>query len=242
MTAGWRITSLGRPSVRTFPEVEDHRPLCQTHNCFHDMLDPDDGHVEPITNRSDDFDRGTQLGIIESCHHLIEYEKPGLSRDGPRQFKKPLLVQVEITDKIVASVGQADERKRLTGKFEGLLFLSMRSRPAKESAESHILEHGHRGKVAGSLLHHGNPRLTNAVGRVTGDILAGESDRAAGWHFETDNQFEQSALAGAIGADDGQNLAIVGLHGHAVDSGETAKVFLDLIQFEYGHWRYYSGS
>jgi hypothetical protein len=138
----------------------------------------------------------------------------------------------------MASVDQADERKRLTGKLESLLFLMMCSRPAKEGPESHIFEHGHRRKVTGSLLHHGDPHLTNAVGGVTGDIPAGECNRAAGWHFETDNQLEQSAFASAIRADDGQNLTIVGLHGHAVDSGETAKVLLDLIQFEDGHWRY----
>jgi hypothetical protein len=91
-------------------------------------------------------------------------------------------------------------------------------------------------------LYHGNPGLANAVGRVTGDILTGKSDRAAGWHFETDNQFEQRAFASAIRADDGENFSIVGLHGHAIDRGETAKVFLDLFQFEDGHWRYYSGS
>jgi hypothetical protein len=155
-----------------------------------------------------------------------------LSGDGPGQFKEPLLVQVEITDGIVASVGQADERKRLTGELESLFFLVMCSRPAKESPESHILEHGHRGKVVGSLLHQGDPHLTNAVGRVMGDVLAGEPDRAEGRRFETNDQLEQSALAGAVGADDGQNLAIVSPHGHPVDSGEASKVLLDLIQLE----------
>jgi hypothetical protein len=35
-----------------------------------------------------------------------------------------------------------------------------------------------------------------------GDVLAGEPDRASARRFETDDQFEQSALAGAVGADD----------------------------------------
>src|SRR6185503_30780 len=223
-------------------EVENHYPLRQTHHCFHDMLDPDDGHVEPISNHPDYFDRGTQFGIIESCHHLIEYKEPRFSGDGPGQFKKPLLVQVETTDRLVAPIGQADKRKRLTSKLDGLLLLSMSSRTAKESAESHIFQNGHRGKVSGSLLHHGNPHLTNAVGGVTGDVLTGKSDRAACWHFKPDNQLEQSALTGAIGADDGQNFTIVGLHGHAIDSGETTEIFLNLFKFKYSHRRCYSGS
>jgi len=165
-----------------------------------------------------------------------------LPGNGSSQFKKPLFVQVEITNRFVSSICETNERKRITGKLERLLFLSMCSRSSKESAESHILEHSHCGKVTGSLLHHGNTHLTNAVSRVMSDILADKSDCAAGWHFKADNQLEQRAFAGAIRTDDGQNFTIVGLHGHTVDSGETAKMLLDLIQFEDGHWRYYSGS
>ena len=43
-------------------------------------------------------------------------------------------------------------------------------------------------------------------------------------------------------ADDGEILAIVGLHSHTIDRGQAAKVFLDLMQFEDGHWRYCPGS
>jgi hypothetical protein len=118
----------------------------------------------------------------------------------------------------------------------------MGSRTPKECPDSHILEHSHLEKVAGSLLHHGDPHLTNAMCRVSGDVRAGEFDLSPGWYFKTDDHLKQGAFAGAVGADDGQNLSIVGLHGHAVDSGEAAKVFRDLIQFEYCHWRYYSGS
>jgi hypothetical protein len=132
----------------------------------------------------------------------------------------------------VASVGQADERKCLTGELKSLFFLSMCSRPAKEGPESHILEHGHRGKVVGGLLHRGDPHLTNAVGRVMGDVLVSEPDRASGRRFETNDQLEQSAFAGAVRADDGQNLAIVSPNGHPIDSGEASKVLLDPIQLK----------
>ena len=60
----------------------------------------------------------------------------------------------------------------------------------------------------------------------------GEPDRASGRRFETDDELEQSALARPIGADDGQNLAIVGSHTHPVDSGEAPKVLMDLFQLE----------
>jgi hypothetical protein len=86
--------------------------------------------------------------------------------------------------------------------------------------------------MAGSLLHHSDAQLTNAVGRVTGDALASEPDRASGRQFETDDQLEQRTLASAVGANDSENLAIVGLHGYSVNSGEAAKALLDPIQLE----------
>jgi hypothetical protein len=173
------------------------------------MLDPDDGHIQLITNLSDYFDGSFQLCIVETRHHLIEYEQPGLAGNGPGQFKEALLVEVEITDGFAASPGQTDKRKGLTGKLEGLLFLLVCPRPAKESAKSYILKNGHCGKVARRLLHHGNTHLTNAVGRLIGDVRTAKFDRASGWPFETNDKFEQRTLAGPVGADDGQNFAIV---------------------------------
>ena len=118
------------------------------------------------------------------------------------------------------------------GKFESLIFLSMGSRSAKECPQSHILEHGHRGKRVGSLLHHGDPHLTNAVRRVASDVLVRKCDRASARFFQTDDQLEQSALSGTVGANDGENLAIVSLYGYPTDSGEASKVFLNSIQFQ----------
>ena len=67
---------------------------------------------------------------------------------------------------------------------------------------------------------------------MTGDVLTGEPDHAEGRRFETDDQLEQRALAGAVGADDGQNLAIVNLHGYPINSGEASKLLYNLIQLE----------
>ena len=144
-------------------------------------------------------------------------------------------MQVEIADGIVAPVRQADERKRFISEFASLRLISLSACSAKESSERYVLDYGQCGKIAGSLLHRSDPHLTNAMGRVLGDVLTGEPDHAFGWCFETDDQIEQSALAGAVGADDGENLAIVSPQVHSVDRGQASKVFLDLIQLEKSH-------
>ena len=144
-------------------------------------------------------------------------------------------MQVEIADGIVAPVRQADERKRFISEFASLRLISLSACSAKESSERYVLDYGQCGKIAGSLLHRSDPHLTNAMGRVLGDVLTGEPDHAFGWCFETDDQIEQSALAGAVGADDGENLAIVDPHSHPIKGCEASIVLLDLIQLEKDH-------
>jgi hypothetical protein len=86
--------------------------------------------------------------------------------------------------------------------------------------------------VTGRLLHHGNPYLTNAVGRMMSNILPSELDCAFCRAFKTNDQLEQCALACAIGANDGENLTIVDLCGHSVNSGETTVVLYNAIKLK----------
>ena len=56
------------------------------------------------------------------------------------------------------------------------------------------------------------PILTNAMGRVTGDVLASESDRALVGASRPTISLSRVLLPAPFGADDGENFTIVGLH------------------------------
>lgn len=107
-----------------------------------------------------------------------------------REFEKPLLVQVQIANNILASISQTDECERSACLLERRLFFVVRSPLAKNGAERHILKHRHCGKVAKGLLHHGDAHLSDAMNGTTGDVLIREPDRATGWRLETDDHLE----------------------------------------------------
>src|SRR5262249_35234562 len=63
----------------------------------------------------------------------------------------------------------------------------------------------------------------NAVGRQSGDILAVEQDFPAGGPDHAGEAVEESRLAGAVGADDGTDLAAPDRDADVVQGGEAAE-------------------
>ena len=111
---------------------------------------------------------------------------------------------------VIGSVPQADEREHLLGGGPCLVLVAMRAHPAEHRPHGDVLENSHGGKGTGGLLHHGDTPATHPMRWFLGDLVAVEAHRAAGRRLQTDHQLEQRALPGSIGADDGENLAIVG--------------------------------
>jgi hypothetical protein len=70
---------------------------------------------------------------------------------------------------------------------------------------------------------------------VMGYVLTGKPDSAACGTFQTHDHLEQGALPGAVGADDGEYLAIVGPYVDPVHGREAAEGLRDVLQLEKGH-------
>jgi hypothetical protein len=68
-----------------------------------------------------------------------------------------------------------------------------------------------------------------------------ESDGPAARPLQANYQLEQGALTRPIGADDGEDLAIVDSKIHSVDGRETAKVLPDLLELEKRHLLVWTG-
>ena len=64
------------------------------------------------------------------------------------------------------------------------------------------------------------------------DLLAVESDAAGRRTVETADQLEERALAGPVGTDYGDDLAVVDPERHARDCREAAEAFRDRVNLE----------
>jgi hypothetical protein len=59
-----------------------------------------------------------------------------------------------------------------------------------------------------------------------------QPDRSVCRPLQTDDDLQQRALAGPVGTDDGDDLAVVDPEGDAVDSREATEALRDLIDLE----------
>ncbi len=72
-----------------------------------------------------------------------------------------------------------------------------------------VLPHGQRREDARAAGHHHHAALGDLVGRADRDVLAGEAHRALRWVSRSGDRLEQRRLAGAVGAEQGDDLALV---------------------------------
>ena len=85
------MTTLGRALGQDLAEVEDDRSFGELDDGAHHVLDPQDGRSELVADVPHDLDRGGELRLVETRHHLVEQQHLGLARERLRQLEKPLL-------------------------------------------------------------------------------------------------------------------------------------------------------
>jgi hypothetical protein len=70
------------------------------------------------------------------------------------------------------------------------------------------------------------------MGGETVDPLPVQPDGAAGRPLQADDDLQERALAGPVGADDGDDVAVVDSERDAVDSREATEALCDRVDFE----------
>src|SRR5215475_10421331 len=83
----------------------------------------------------------------------------------------------------------------------------------------------------------GDAERCDAVWRDVGDVHAVEGEAPRGRLVYAAHQVEDGGLAGAVGPDDGEDLALVDREAHAVDSLDAAEVDGEVVCGEEAHRR-----
>ena len=97
------------------------------------------------------------------------------------------------------------------------------SRGAGQRADHDVLGHGEIGEGLELLEGARDAAAGDAVGPQAGDLAAVEEDAAGVGRLEAGDQVEQRRLAGAVGADDAEDLALVDIEGDVGVGGEAAE-------------------
>ena len=103
------------------------------------------------------------------------------------------------------------------------------------TADQQIAQHGRILEQFDVLEGAGNAEAGDLVGRLLGDVLVLEKDLARGRRIDPRDQVEDRTLAGAVGADDREDLAL--LHGEAdgIDRLQAAEVQGQVFRTEIAH-------
>src|SRR5262249_40681493 len=83
----------------------------------------------------------------------------------------------------------------------------------------------------------GDAAAGDLVRRRAGDVLVLEDDAPRRALVDAAHQVEDRALAGAVGADDGEDLALLHLEADAVDRLDAAEMDGEILRREEGHLR-----
>src|SRR5919107_4670506 len=81
----------------------------------------------------------------------------------------------------------------------------------------------------------GDAERCDAVRGHVGDVGAVEYQLAAGRLVDAAHQVEDRGLAGPVGADDGEDLALADVEGHTIDSLDAAEVDREAVDQEEAH-------
>src|ERR1022692_1673309 len=96
------------------------------------------------------------------------------------------------------------------------------------AADSHVVEDRHGAEQGEILKRAGNSEVGNTFGRLVEDVLPLEQDRAARRRVETCQAIKQSCLAGAIRANQSENVALLQIEAHAIERDDATEADTDV--------------
>jgi hypothetical protein len=169
-------------------EVQDDRAFGELDDRAHHVLDPEDGGPERVADTPNDVDGVRELGLVETCHHLVEQQHLGLARQRLRHLEKSLLVEVQTRNRPAGSLVQTDERQGLGCPPPRFSLAQDPVLDAEDRTEEGILENRHRFERKRPLHGHRDSLAPDLMSGETVDPLAVEQDAAGGRPLQSDDE------------------------------------------------------
>ncbi len=172
--------------------------------------------MDPANQPDDRLD----LRRIQARHHLVEEEQRRLGRQRPRQLETLALGQGQRPRRDMLARGEPDARHDVARPRERV----RRPGVPRQGADADVLEDGHAREGPDDLERPRQAELADRVRRKSDDGPAAEADVAGVRREKAREEIEDGGLAGAVGADEAQHLALGDRQvepGHGVDASEA---------------------
>ena len=211
------------------------------HHELHHVLDEEDGDPLLLVQPPQPFVELAHLLQVHARGRLVQQQQPGAGGEGPRELEAPLLPEREAARELVALVGEPGELELLLDRRPPA---PAPGEPAREEAlrphrllpvlgHPQVLPHREVREEADVLEGPGDAGPQGDVGRAVGDLRPLEPDAPRGGREHPADEVDGGALAGAVGADEPEDLPL--LHGHveAVHRPHPAEVLGEGAQLKH---------
>src|SRR5258705_2761930 len=236
---------LGRAVGDLAPVVEHDHAVGDVHHHAHVVLDERHGGPELAVDVEDEAAHVLLLLDVHAGHGLVQQQELRLGGQGPRQVHALLqAVGQRAGRRLADGLDLQEVDDALDGGAVGQLLRARRAPPERvgedvaahleQPARHDVVEHAHA-LEEGDVLERARDAERGHVGRrQVRALLAGEPDAALERVIEAADDVEERGLAGAVGADDGQDLAALDLEAHLVQRHQRAEAHADGLHFQQG--------
>ena len=163
----------------------------------------------------------------EPERRLVEQQEPRPPHQGARDGEHLLLAARQRAAALAEPLGEAREQLEDAGEVAVPGAVAGRKR-----AHLQVLEHAHARKDAPALRGLGDVKPGDFVGRQLRNVAAGEFDAALAGARLAEDGHHQGRLAGAVGPDQGDDLALRDVEIDALERDDVAIIGLDPAQAE----------
>ena len=202
------------------------------------MLDQQHGQAVP-PNSLDQAHEPHRLDRVESRGGLVQQQHRRRRRQRDGQPQQPLLAAREHSRELAFLVTQPHEGQHVPRALDlAALLEAIRAAHAQHARQpgarqpvaggQHIVERGGVGKDARTLEHAHEATLRDAVGRLSRDVGRCETHAPGVRRLEARDDVEGRGLAGAVRADQRQDLASPQLEAQVVHGGQPTEAHRDM--------------
>ena len=207
------------------------------------MLDEDDADAHLLLDVQDEAGHVLLLVQVHAGHGLVQEQQLRLQGQGAAQLHSLLQAVGQGAGGHLPYVLDLEEVNDALHHLAVAYLLRLGQAPvegASEDARAHlhvppqhdVVQHAHAPEEGQVLEGAGDAQGGDAVGPQVGDVPPLEEDAAPLGMVVAADGVDEGGLAGAVGADDGQDLAPVGLEAHPAQGVHPAERQVHILHFE----------
>ena len=208
------LTAAGVPVGDDGAAVQDRDLVGEAEHDLHVVLDEQRGHARALQEPRQRVDGLGRLLDREALRRLVEQKHLGVLRHGHGDLEEPLVAVAEEAGRAARDIARdraarGRHRRHFAPRAKTLSPPNGSQRRGLRAcaASVDILAGRHLGKERGQLKRSRQSPLADGVRGQSRYVLAGKAHAARGRLHDAGDEMEQRGLAGAVGSDDGANLA-----------------------------------